>query len=201
MLAPMAVTSVRALESVAFYSSPGPTANGVTAYMDCGWHEVCVAPNEVGTGLDWRNAAGHSVQFQGWGYRDVGGTPLRIGTVYVGQRNGYCLNTAADIVDTFGNYIGRVNYTHSSLAVAEGSSRYIYARDAGYWNQWVGIATTVHHTADLGTCTNTGAHLHQRASDGAWTKYGSYPNEDGARGIARDITLPANAMNYTSWAS
>lgn len=193
------VHTVSALEAVTFYSSPGPTASGASAYLNCGWHNVCLPPTDVnGVGLDWANSAGAGVHFQGWGYRDLGGgTTLRIGTVYVGQRNGSCKNTVADIVDTFGNYIGRVNYTHSDLAVGEGSSSYIYAKNIGYFNQRTGIATTAY--TDLLNCPTTGAHLHQASSDGSWTKYGSYPGEGGTGWY--DITSVGNAMYYASWSS
>jgi hypothetical protein len=89
----------------------------------------------------------------------------------------------ADLMDMYGNYIGRVEYKHSTLTVGEGSSSAINARATGYWNQRVGIAETITPAEDLATCTNLGAHLHQNTSFGSWGKYDGYPNEDGARGF------------------
>jgi hypothetical protein len=188
-----------ALEGVTFYLAPGPQANGTSGYMDCGWHNVCIDPKEIGSGLDWRNADNAPVQFQGWAYRDFGTSAATVGFAYIGQRNGNCKTVVADLMDMYGNYIGRVEYKHSTLTVGEGSSSAINARATGYWNQRVGIAETITPAEDLATCTNLGAHLHQNTSFGSWGKYGGYPNEDGARGFSRDITAVGNAQNYTSW--
>ena len=114
-----------ASESVTWYSNPGPSDS--SASLNCGWHEDCFAPADYGgSALDWQNSDYSPLAFRGWGYRSLSSLPLLMGTVYIGQRDGNCYNVAAGIVDSFGTYGGRVNFTHSYRNVAEGYSFYIY---------------------------------------------------------------------------
>ncbi len=127
-----------------------------------------------------------------------------MGTVYVGQRDGNCYNAVADIVDSFGTYRGRVNYTHSYIQVSEGYSFYIYGRDTGNY-QSVGIAYSYPFNLeklDHPSCQTDGTHLHQYSSDGAWTQ-GSFPvdNCSCSQGGQGDITGDTKYMYYASWDS
>ena len=200
--------TVSASEGVTWYSNPGPSNS--TANLNCGWHEVCAStgpgdlPDNGGSALDWASSDYAAVSFRGWGYRTTSSLPLLMGTVYVGQRDGNCYNTAADIVNSYGTYMGRVNYTRSYRNVAEGYSFNIYGRSTGNY-QSVAIAYSYPYLterSDKPNCKTDGTHLHQFNNYATWTK-GSYPNDDCwcSKGSQGDITANNKYMYYLSWNS
>jgi hypothetical protein len=191
-----------AYEGVTWYSNPGPTSS--TANLNCGWHSDCLDPPDYGgPGLDWQNGECASVYFRGRGYRaNPNETPLLIGTVYIGQRNGGCIEAVGDIVDSLGNYRGRVGFVHSQIGVSEGHSFNIYARYSGNYSN-VAVAYSIPKASELSGCSITGPHLHQDASYGSWTQPAGYPvdNCSCSQGGQGDITGSSKWMYYTSWLS
>ena len=195
--------SVSAAEGVTWYSNPGPASS--TANLNCGWHEVCTPPaDNGGSALDWASSDYAAVSFRGRGYRTTSSLPLLMGTVYVGQRDGNCYNAVADIVNSYGTYMGRVNYTHSYRNVAEGYSFSIYGRTTGNY-QSVAIAYSYPwniEITDKPYCSTNGTHLHQFNDFASWSK-GSYPNDNCScsQGSQGDITGNSKYMYYLSWNS
>lgn len=190
-----------ALESVTWNANPGPS--NATANLNCGWHRDCLPPADyTGPALDWANGNNAAVYFRGRGYRTTyNETPLRVGTVYIGQRDGNCYNTVADLVDTNGTYKGRINYTHSYLQVAEGYSFSIYGKFSGnYQSVWVAYSVP-NEKVDKPLCDTTGAHLHQEHNYGLWNKGTAFPVDDCScsKGSQGDITGASKWMYYLGW--
>ena len=190
-----------AYEGVTWYSNPGPTSS--TANLNCGWHSDCLPPADYGgPGLDWQNGEYAAVYFRGWGYRaNPNETPLVIGAVYIGQRNGTCTEAVGDIVDSLGYYRGRVGFIHSQISVSEGYSFTIYARHSGNYSN-VAVAYSIPKASEFSGCGISGPHLHQDASYGSWTQAG-YPvdNCSCSQGGQGDITSSSKWMYYTGWLS
>ncbi len=193
-----------AYESVSWDSNPGPSS--AYSNLNCGWHEVCTPPADYGgSALDWANSDYAAVYFRGRGYRTASSQSLRIGTVYIGQRDSDCYNAVADIVDSLGTYRGRVNYTHSYIQVTEGYSFYIHGKNSdNYQSVWV--AYSYPWTIELQehpNCSTGGTHLHQRMSDGAWIKGSAFPNDNCScsQGGQGNITGATKYMYFLDWES